>query len=1267
MNINENKGTNTLKEETDQKIKIKNLINLIITANENAEIIYKLIELEKNEIELISNLLEILSDFNNCLLNLTPTQNLYILIYIKNILPKYKAKPKMKQIKNLEDKILKGINFYLNFDFSKKYTIEPIFEKIKKFLDEIIPFLFEFIIVMEKPKNFLLNVYNNIISSHLNNSTNIFGYEEFFIKFIFIYENFCRIYLIYVFKNEEINIIFEKYYLILKLCNINSNLNSPETKGKKYLQCILSFSKTTILSLDHFIKTKILNISSEIVKNKDNNERFNFMNSKYIFKFIKYCFYLNEKENNFSLNLEYFNENTKKFDLLLCKGKGVLIELLTVIIKKLSKFEFFNNYIESNSKICEYFCNITEYLIIYYKKGIFPREKALNNPEEIIQLTTIVKALNFMEEILDNKIYHELIDNNNFSINIKNKYEKYSDIFKYIIVPNLIRTDLEKTYFDFNQNEYIQNLFDMNQNCQIKIPKQQSIKLLITMCENIDEFLSYIVHAYVYVLKNISLNYNEKEYKNIKIEQKYENLYYFLLNNIDKFNLFEQALQVLTSLFSLYCDKYYLSEFFCDEIDIINYMLIKINDPFLKSKLCNFYSVSLEILFHNENEVLSKSFDDSLNFIFECIFSKIPSLQKTAFNCLNQIIFNNYLKKFCATSVHIYTLKIVNYFNEKENLEGYEDEFNDFLRGIVKEYMFDLDDSTIQLFDLFWNKFCLILQKNINGENKINNNNNIILKDKTKEVNEAVEISNQINIINKFIKNISNKNIEIKNNIYEKILNLFQYLKSYINTDFEEEILELILKIILDVKLLPNIYFQYFLNFLNCFNQDNNYYYKMENYHVNFIFTCIQSFKIDLILNGNIKEILIKQLSYRLLQNRRSIPLKKIFEEHYIYCDLGLCINIHFFGDLNKENIIDLISIYFQRMEKIPNTDYELNIKLCINIFILLIKIDNYEIYDEIFLINKKVDLYTFINKVISFFPYVMLSVIEQQIISIFCSLIIRYLILKQKNNQEVLLCDKNDIDIFDNNYEKIYFFIFYLNLNQLNLIKQRAINDLKRFEKREEMKNTKNNEKLIILNPYDINENNKAHFKNNKDMIYSEREPHNKSIIDKSEKKENNVYDDSMDYFSNDDEFLIIREYNKQYNNENNSEDEEYIDENVEDLNEENSKDDDDRDENFITMKKDNKNFFLNYYNKFANEKLVVSLREINEFKLFELMMKDLELNNKNTLINIYDEIKRRYGNEKLELIEKYKGIQKIYFPDKNMVSYRKIVKIVNNNIFNK
>ena len=305
---------------------------------------------------------------------------------------------------------------------------------------------------------------------------------------------------------------------------------------------------------------------------------------------------------------------------------------------------------------------------------------------------------------------------------------------------------------------------------------------LMTMCENIDEFLSYIVHVYVYILKNISLNNNIKSgTSNIKIEQKYENLYYFLTKNIDTFNLFEQALQVLSSLYYIYWDKNYLSDFFCDEIDIINYMLIKITDPFLKSKLCLFYCLSLEILFHNDDEVLSKSFDDSINFIFECIFTKIPSLQKTAFYCLNQIIFSDYLKKFCVTSIRIYTLKIINYFNIKENLIGFEDEFNEYLKGIIREYIYDLDDSTVQLFELFWNKFYSILQNILNKNN--NNINNGILKDKTKEVNEASEISNQINIINNFIKMISNKNIEIKNNIYEKILNLFPNLISYISTE----------------------------------------------------------------------------------------------------------------------------------------------------------------------------------------------------------------------------------------------------------------------------------------------------------------------------------------------------------------------------------------------------------------------------------------------------------------------------------------------------
>ena len=1265
MNINVNEKTYTLNEETITKI--KNLINLILKANENQEFINKLLDAEKDEIDLISNLLEILSDFDNCILNLTPIQNFYILVYMKNTFPKYKMKPKMKNVPFLEEKILRGIKFYLYFNFERD---DNLFNKIKKIYDEIIPNLFDLTLVVEHPKNFLINVYNNIFLPHLNSQNNITD-NNFLMKFIYSYENFSRIYLIYIYKNEEMNIIFKKYYQILNICYKNTKEIIPEKRGSLINQCIISFAKTTILSLESFIKTKIFYVSSKLTDKNKKEERFNFLDNKYIFEFINYCFYLDGDNNNFSFGLEYAGQNDKKFEFILCKGKGVLIELLTVIIKKLSKFEIFKDN-EFNTKILKLFCNIVEYLIKFYQKGDYPREKAMNNSQEITQLSTIVKIINFIEEIIGNNIYHELIETNNYLINSNNKYEKYSDIFKYIIVPNLLRTDLEKTYFDFQKDDYIKNLFDMIQNCQIKLPKQQSIKLLMTMCENIDEFLSYIVHVYVYILKNISLNNNTKSgSSNIKIEQKYENLYYFLTKNIDTFNLFEQALQVLCSLYYIYWDKNYLSDFFCDEIDIINYMLIKITDPFLKSKLCLFYSLSLEILFHNDDEVLSKSFDDSINFIFECIFTKIPSLQKTAFYCLNQIIFSNYLKKFCVTSIRIYTLKIINYFNNKENLIGFEDEFNDFLKGIIKEYIYDLDDSTIQLFELFWNKFYEALHNNLNKD-KSSEINFGILKDKTTEVNEASEISNQINIINNFVKMICNKNIEIKNNIYEKILKLFPNLISYIGTDFEEEILDLIAKIILDIKLLPDSYFQYLLNYINCFNNISN---RLEKYHIDFFFRCIQCFKIDLILKSNIKEILIKQLNIRLMANRRGIPLKKIFSEHYIYCDLGLCIELHFFGDLSKENIIELISLFYQRMEKIPNTDYELNIKLCLNIFILLLKVEDYDIFDEIFLVNKKVNLYIFLNKVISFFPVYILSLVEQQIVAIFCATIIRYLLLKQKNNQDVLICDKINAKIIGNNFEKIYFYIIKLNLRQLDLIKKKSLNILKKMEQQEEMKRFKLTEKKIIINTYEINEKNgKEHFKKNKEVEYSEREPHDKSIKNQNQTKDDeNSDNNSVDYFDNEDEFLIINEYNKKFKNENNNDDNDYNDENInpdeddennddeyEDKENQYDNDEDDRDQDFLTLKNNFKNSFLQYYHKYANEKLVLNLREINEFKLFEIMMKDIELNDKNILNDILDKLNKALGKNILDIIKNYKGIQKIFFPDKNIFSYRKIVKII-------
>ena len=828
--------------------------------------------------------------------------------------------------------------------------------------------------------------------------------------------------------------------------------------------------------------------------------------------------------------------------------------------------------------------------------------------------------------------------------------------------------------------------------CEVKLPKQKSIKLLMTMCDTIDGFLNYIVHIYILIIKNITLNNNNND-NNMEIEDKYKSLFVFLKQNIDSFNLIEQSLQVFTSLSFLFGDKQDVADYFCDEIDLINYMLIKINDPFLKSKLCVFYSYNLEILFHNDDEVLSKSFDDSLNFLFDCIFNKTSnkSLIKTSINCINEIIFNNYLKKFCITSVSIYAFKVINNFNIKENLSGFEDEFNEFLKGIVKEYMYDLGDSIIQLFDLFWIKFIEGLNKLENNEKDIidNSDNNInnksknnILKDKTKEVNEAVELNTNINIIKNFINMMLIKNVEIKNNIYEKILSLFQKLSNFIEIDFEEEILQILSKVILDIKLLPDSYFTFLKTFLNSLNQitDNDFRFRIQSYHLDFIFTCLQAFKRNIIQKENIKELLINTLNSRLAKIRRCVPLKLIISEHYIYCDMGLCINLFFFHNLTKNKICELAGIFYRRMEKIPNTDYDLNVKLSLNIFLLLIKCENYEILDDIFLNNKIINLYNFFCKVISFYPVKDLSLFQQQIISIFCSIIIRYLIIKQKNNQEILINDEKKLT--NSEIQKIYYFIFCLNLNQLNIIKNKSKYLLNKNQKKEEQLLQKNINKEIIIDSFEINDNNSNNnnennnnnnLKKNRKMIFKERNPHNYSIFKKYDYLNENNSNDSIDYKANEDDFLINNEYNYKednddYSNENENDNENFEDENMDPMDytggdDEYNFDDenniDDKDEEFLTLKNESKNTFVHYFNKYACEELIVYLKGINEFNLFELMMKDIEINDKQLLNEILNKIKSSLGENKLKLIEKFKGMQKIEFKNKNLFTYRKILKI--------
>ena len=276
-------------------------------------------------------------------------------------------------------------------------------------------------------------------------------------------------------------------------------------------------------------------------------------------------------------------------------------------------------------------------------------------------------------------------------------------------------------------------------------------------------------------------------------------------------------------------------------------------------------------------------------------------------------------------------------------------------------------------------------------------------------------------------------------------------------------------------------------------------------------------------------------------------------------------------------------------------------------------------------------------------------------------------MIIKQKNNQKILINDDKYLKDIDT--QKIFYHIFNLNLTQLNILKTKSICMLNKSQMKEDELIHKNQNKEIIFDLYSVNNNNKDsnNFKKNTKMIYNERKPHNESIIKKYDYSNN---ENLIDYKATEDDFLInddkYDDKDDVKNDDENMDPFEYDDEN-ENENDDNNEDennncDDDRDEEFLTNKNECKNNFNYYFNKFANEELVVYLRQINEFHLFEIMMKDIEVNDTNFLNLILNQIKTSQGENKLELIQQFKGIQKIEFKSRNIFSYRKIVKIQNN-----
>lgn len=405
-------------------------------------------------------------------------------------------------------------------------------------------------------------------------------------------------------------------------------------------------------------------------------------------------------------------------------------------------------------------------------------------------------------------------------------------------MPNLKTTPLEKDLFIIDSEDYVNSICDMSNEQKTGLPKHRTIKLLERMSEYTDTFLKFITEFYIDILIYVISKNNPNVTLTYAVLVNYENLFGNYIVTLSDEELFEQSLQVLAALSFLIYEKKKLRLYFEEKFDLMNHTLINIQNEFLKAKLCNFYSFTLDDMYHDHNNILSKSFDDSIHFLFQCLLNenKNLSLNLMALEAINSLIFDEEIKLIITDFVKFYLKDIFNLLHNNKLKEISNNiKYHQLIKNLLTYYYKDLEENIKYVFLYFWDEIKKELDLVVRGERKDN-----ALQSKNFKLLEMIYS----------IKGLVRNSIEnqYKNDIYNEILILTKYIDKFINYEYEEDILNIISIIFRDIKLIPSEY-TFTLNLLLDrfikMDHENNAYLnlKFEKYYISFIFTFLQNLK----------------------------------------------------------------------------------------------------------------------------------------------------------------------------------------------------------------------------------------------------------------------------------------------------------------------------------------------------------------------------------------------------------------------------------------
>ena len=191
--------------------KQQQIIDLIIKASSYADssthqsTLQALNEIEKNTISFISLLLDAILNYKNTIDSKGYFEQTQVMIYFKNCLDRNKDNPNIKNIPQLEQKIINFLNLYLDFIFGDG--------KLIYFFEDSIEYLIYIVNSMEEARRILENIFLNVVKLRL--SQGIVPTEETIKKVTFLFEKIIYQYLNYVLNDDDINFIFEFYNFLL--------------------------------------------------------------------------------------------------------------------------------------------------------------------------------------------------------------------------------------------------------------------------------------------------------------------------------------------------------------------------------------------------------------------------------------------------------------------------------------------------------------------------------------------------------------------------------------------------------------------------------------------------------------------------------------------------------------------------------------------------------------------------------------------------------------------------------------------------------------------------------------------------------------------------------------------------------------------------------------------------------------------------------------------------------------------------------------------